>query len=286
MLIDLAAVFRNRVRDSMFKTVYQRLIPTSNTKLTQLIESPYMHNWIVNRHRFMDFVAWVFLYKCTDIGIKFLQLKYRIPASATHPKRITVGQHYLDSVGYAEDLVLCFEDITNLELALDVLSATFKRYQLEINISETKMMIFNQYLNEKYPKPIVSINNTLVENTIIFKYLGCNMKNDKPPIRESELEIHINTPQCKFYEFGKKLTNFKIMFSTGVKILKATYAKLWSWQIDKLIMLMLYIYQASIVHKMVKRCCSEKHGIFLNELSNEDILWWCDTKKINHFITQ
>ena len=203
LLIDLAAVFSNRVRDSMFKTVCQRLIPTSNMKLTQLMESLYLHNWIVNKHLFMGFVAWVFLDKCTDIGIKFIQLKYRIPASATHPKRITVGQHYLDSVGYAEDLVLLFEDITNLELALDVLSATFKRYQLETNISETKMMIFNQYLNEKYPKPIVSINNILVENTIIFEYLGCNMKNDKPPIRESELEITLIHHNASFMNVGK-----------------------------------------------------------------------------------
>lgn len=89
-----------------------------------------------------------------------------------HSKRATVGKHYLDWVGYADDLVLLFEDIENLDMVLDVLSTTFKRYHLEIYISKTKMMIFNhQYVNEEYPKTIVSIINIPVDNTTIFKYI-------------------------------------------------------------------------------------------------------------------
>ena len=119
----------------------------------------------------MDFIMGVFTDKCTGIGIKFLQLKNINPESATLSKRTTVGQH-LDWVGYAYDPVLLFEDITNLELALSILSATLKRYHLEINISKTKMMIFNhQYINEEHPKSVASKINTPVENTTIFKYL-------------------------------------------------------------------------------------------------------------------
>ena len=118
-----------------------------------------------------------FLDKCTNIAIKFCQRKYRILTSAIHSKRATVGQHTLGWVGYADDLALLFEDIKNFEIALDVLSTTFKRYHLEINISKTKTMVFNhQYINEEYPKKIVSTNNTPIKNTTTFKYLRCNIK--------------------------------------------------------------------------------------------------------------
>ena len=69
---------------------------------------------------FMDFAMQVFLDKCTNICIKFPQLKYRIPVSATHSKMTTAGQHALDLVGCADDLVFLFEGITNLELALHI----------------------------------------------------------------------------------------------------------------------------------------------------------------------
>ena len=65
----------------------------------------------------------VFLDKFTNIDIKFLQLKYRIQISATHSRRKTFG-HTLDWVGYADNLVVLFEDITKLELALNVLFTT------------------------------------------------------------------------------------------------------------------------------------------------------------------
>ena len=90
----------------------------------------------------------VFLDKCTNIGSKFFQRKYRIPAAATHSKRTTDNW-----VGYADDLVLLFKNITNSKLAFDVLTTTFKRYHPEINISKTKTMIFShKYINEEYPE--------------------------------------------------------------------------------------------------------------------------------------
>ena len=92
----------------------------------------------------------------------------------------------------------------------NILSTAFKRYcHLEINISKTKTMIFNrQYINEEYPKKIVSIDNTPVKNTTVFKYLTCNISNIKhnePSTGDSELEIHISIEQRKLYELGKKL---------------------------------------------------------------------------------
>ena len=147
----------------------------------------------------------VSLDKYINIGTEFLQLKYRNPVLATHSERTAVGQYTLDWVVHTDNLVLLFEVITNLELALHLSFTTFKRYHLEINISKTKTKIFNhQHINEEYPKTIVSINNAVVENTISFKYRGCNIKCHEPSIGASELEILTGTTQCKFYELEKK----------------------------------------------------------------------------------
>ena len=134
-----------------------------------------------------------------------------------HQQRIRKGQ-LVDPlgcwVGYAGDIVLLFEDITNLELVLNVSCTTSKRYHVEIVILKTKRMIFNhQYINEEYPKTIVSIYNTPVENTIIFKYLGCSIKYDEPSTRDSELEMCIDTTLCKFYWWASKWCSLQALES-------------------------------------------------------------------------
>ena len=110
LFIDLAAAFHHVDRDLMFKTVCQRLTLTSNTKLIQLIEllfaiatilvqTPYgvfklsmgvLQSGPVSSP-FLNLILYLnFLDKCTNIGIKLLELKYRILASATYSKRTTV----------------------------------------------------------------------------------------------------------------------------------------------------------------------------------------------------
>ena len=44
------------------------------------------------------------------------------------------------------------------------------------------------------------MNNIPVENTTIFKYLGCSIKYGEPSTEDSEREMRIDTAQCKFYE--------------------------------------------------------------------------------------
>ena len=83
-------------------------------------------------------------------------------------------------------------------------------------------MIFNhQYLNEDYPDSIVKINDTPVDNVSSFKYLGCNIEYNEPAIGDAELELRIDTANCKFYELGKNMMNRKIALNTRVKILNA-----------------------------------------------------------------
>ena len=47
------------------------------------------------------------------------------------------GEHIINWVGYADDIVLSFYDIENLQKGIDILNNTFNRYQLNINVSKT-----------------------------------------------------------------------------------------------------------------------------------------------------
>ena len=47
LFIDLTAAFCHLDKDLVFKTVCQRQTPTWNTKLIQLMESPYSYNTTV-----------------------------------------------------------------------------------------------------------------------------------------------------------------------------------------------------------------------------------------------
>ena len=108
------AAFDHVNRHLIFKTVYQRLIPTSNAKVIQLTELLYMHTTtglaqtpnenfelsmgvrqgrpesppLLNLRMFL--VMQVFLDKCTNIGIKFMQLEYRTPLCINHQSTISI----------------------------------------------------------------------------------------------------------------------------------------------------------------------------------------------------
>ena len=47
---------------------------------------------------------------CKELSIKFLKLKYKIPESASTTGRTASGTMTLDWVGYADDLILIFDD--------------------------------------------------------------------------------------------------------------------------------------------------------------------------------
>ena len=92
---------------------------------------------------------------CEERNIKFMKLKYRIPSTATtreeRRNKSDFGNHNMDWIGYADDLVLVFVDTDNLQNGLDTLNETFERYHLTINVTKTKTktMFFNyHYIND------------------------------------------------------------------------------------------------------------------------------------------
>ena len=100
-------------------------------------ESPLLYNLL------MDYVMRIFIKECSESGVEFLRLKYRIPATASKTSIETIGHHIMDWLGYADDLVLMLENKTSLWKSMKILNETFQRFGLEINAKKTKTMIIN-----------------------------------------------------------------------------------------------------------------------------------------------
>ena len=96
----------------------------------------------------MDYVLRACLIECSKKSIEYAKLKYLIPAKASNTQDNTnltlgkYGQFSVDWIGYADDLVLIFDDIKSLQRGLTLLNDIFTRFQLSINVSKTKTMIF------------------------------------------------------------------------------------------------------------------------------------------------
>ena len=98
-------------------------------------ESPLLYNL------YMDFVLRIYVEQCRHQGIRFLQLKYKIPETASSTKKTAAGDMTIDWSGYADDLMLFFEDEKSLGNGLRILDKVFSKYRLKINTSKTKTMI-------------------------------------------------------------------------------------------------------------------------------------------------
>ena len=66
-----------------------------------------------------------------------------------------MGNFDVNWIGYADDILVLFEDIVSLKKGIHILNKTFKRFRLEVNPKKTKTMIMNQQLDhEEYPESI------------------------------------------------------------------------------------------------------------------------------------
>ena len=53
-------------------------------------------------------------------------------------------------------------------------------------------MIFNHPTPEAYPKSIVSLNDEVVENVNVFRYLGSDIKHDEESTGDEEINLRID----------------------------------------------------------------------------------------------
>ena len=221
LFIDLSAAFDHIVRSWLFKSVYVRFPKSSpQIKLIKILEAVYKHTTTSLAETpddifelfsgvrqggpespplynlYMDFVMRIFNEECEKSRIKFLELIYRIKSTATtrrERQQKYQGKHKVDWVGYADDVEMFFETAVDLQKALSLLDKIFKRFNLNINVSKTKTMIFNFGCNDKvqisYPESFASLSDKSVENVKSFKYLGDLIKYNESSTVDAEIEL-------------------------------------------------------------------------------------------------
>ena len=311
LFVDLSSAFDHVERKWLFSTIKKRLPPNTDPSLIQLLENLYSftttalsqapdHSFETKSgvrqggpespilfNLFMDFVMRVFLEQCKKYGISFLTLKYLIPEHATSTDRAAAGTFVVDWVGYADDLLLVFEDKNSLIRGTRLLNSLFRRFHLEINTSKTKTMILNY--DGEYPESIVSLNGEAIANVETYLYLGSTIKYDEASTGDTELNLRIDGAESKFYSLGKKFLNKRIRVKTRVTILNAlvrnrlVYAcPIWtasSAQLRKI-----NSSYMSMLRKMVKGGFKRKENDWAFVYSNADIKRICDTTDAIEFI--
>ena len=316
LFIDLSAAFDHVDRKWLFKSIRQRLPEGWNAKLFQLLESLYHYTTTalaeaeddifeltsgvrqggpespILYNLFMDYVMRVFLDTCKEKGVSFFKLKYKIPSTASQNGRIAVGYHVIDWIGYADDLALCFAKKSDLQLAINELHSTFKRFRLSINISKTKTMILNQqHCNTEYPSTICNLEGSKIENVTLFRYLGPQIKYDEASTGDSELDLRIDSSESKFYEVGKKILNFRIAITTRTKVLNALVRSRLSyacqaWTLTAGQLQRLSSCYNSMLRKMFKGGFRRKENSWSFKHTNDDLIAKCNTEKMEQFIAR
>ena len=142
LFVDLTAAFDHIKRQWLFKTIYQR-IPDQTKSILQLLETLYeftttsLAETPTNTFEillgvrqggpespplfnlYMDYVMRLYMERCKNNDVKFLDLQYRIPSTATtredRHKKTDKGNHEADWAGYADDLTLIFDDERSLQ---------------------------------------------------------------------------------------------------------------------------------------------------------------------------
>ena len=315
LFVNLSAAFDHIERKWLFQMIRQRASSEADLKLFRLLEELYSHTTTALSQNpddefkltvgvrqggpespmlynlYMDFVMRIFVDACKDKQINFLQLRYCMPTSASRKDRILLGYHTIDWIGYADDLLIAFEDRKSLQNALDILNQTFSRFSLTINVSKTKSMIIKyQVESQEYPTSISRLNGKDVENVRTFLYLGCNIKFDEAGVGDSEIEFRIECAERKFYELGKKFMNHKIAIRTRVKIFNSlvrsrlTYA-CQVWSLTRRQLQRITSAYMSMLRKMVKGGYRRKKDAWSFIRSNEDLLRICKTECIEAFIS-
>ena len=202
------------------------------------------------------------------------------------------GSHSVDWVGHADGIMMLFETGDNLEKALQLMNDTFERFNLHINISKTKTMIFNfKYADtafDEYPHSFVNLNGKAIENVKIFKYLGDQIKYDESSTGEAELDLRIMLAEAKFNEIVKKLTNQHIYLKTRVHILNSlvrsrlTYS-CQTWNLTERQGQLVNTVYIKMLRKMIRngyQRSDDNHYIFTNK-NVHDI---CKTEDITDFV--
>ena len=240
----------------------------------------------------MDFVMRIFIDECRKKKIGFTKFEYAVNDSvrSREERGTNSGVHDVRWVGYADDLALFFENKKDMEPALKLLDEVFCKYQLSINVSKTKSMIFN--FNEKidaYPTDLVKLNGQVVENVKTFTYLGSKIAHNQPSTGDKEVDQRCNSAQGAYNKYRSKLVNFKIDLQTRVLLLNALCRSRLCyggqiWNLTKLqsnrINSQYIRFLRGLLPDGFKR---KRHNDFALKLTNNQVLKICGCESIDDF---
>ena len=168
LFVDLSSAFDHVEREWLFKSIANRFPSHQDQTLIQLFRSLYsctttslaetpMDKFNVNvgvrqggpespilYNLYMDIVMRIFINTCKNENLHFLKLKYKIPKEASSTGNLAMGNFDVNWIGYADDILVLFDDIASLKKGIRILSGTFQRFRLEVNPKKTKTMIINK----------------------------------------------------------------------------------------------------------------------------------------------
>ena len=314
LFVDLSAAFDHVDRKWLFKSIKNRYQNESSIKLVELLENLYQHTTTALAESpedkfeittgvrqggpessllfnlYMDYIMRIFLEKCQTNKINFLKLKYNIPSSISNTGRVSKGEFDLDWTGYADDLMLTFDDLESLQKGLKILDELLRQYRLKINTSKTKTMIFNQQLDQtEYPTTIASLGGEKLENVKVYKYLGSDIKFDESSTGESELNLRTDAATNKFFSLARNLMNYKINIKTRVLMVNSlvrsrlTHA-CQTWNCNQNQMAKMNVVYMQFIRRMVKGGFKRQEDSWRFRYTNHDLLRISNTSDLCTFI--
>ena len=319
LFVDLTAAFDHVRRNWLFKSIKQRFPNQENNILIELLESLYsytttelselessMFEILVGVRQggpesptlynlYMDYVMRLFIQECDKKNIKFTNTRYTIPRTACTSDKHALGSYgtnIVNWVGYADDIVLVFENIAHLQAALVTLNDTFRRFGLQINVSKTKSMIFNYDKNEEeYPDVICNLEGGRIDNVKIFQYLGSNINYNESLTGDGEVNQRIESAESMYYQYAKKLMNHHVHLVTRVKIFNSlirsrlTYG-CQTWTLNSTQLSRLSSFHCGLLRRMVRGGFKRQENRMAFKFTNEAILEMCKTENIESFIAR
>ena len=91
---------------------------------------------------------------------------------------INLGGETITDKGYADDVGLMTETITQMNVVLDRLSKAASKYGLSISVKKTKVILLGNHILPDGTIPPVLVNNTTIERVEKFEYLGRILSHD------------------------------------------------------------------------------------------------------------
>ena len=311
LFVDLTAAFDRIQRKWLFMSIRQRI--KGSKKLVDILETLYQHTTTalaetprdifelmlgvrqggpespILYNLYMDYVMRVFKSNCAAKGIVFPKFHYSIPAGASSTKQSLSGFNECDWIGYADDVVLVFEDRRNLQRALDLLDITFENYSLRLNYSKTKTMVLNHKSEIDYPDSIAKVAGHTIDNVASFRYLGCEIKYNDSGTGDAEINLRIDCAEVKFYQLSKKFFNRRINLKLRTSILNAlirsrlVYAcQTWTLTVNQL--QRIKSSYMGMLRKMVRNGYQRIEGSYRFAFTNSHILKICGTTCVAEFI--